>query len=230
MSTREEPSADRLAALALLAEPLRRRLFLTVTSHGEPMGRDAAAEALGIPRSVAAFHLDKLAESGLLEVEYRRPPGRGGPGAGRPAKLYRAAGAEAVFSVPERHYDVAATLLARAAAAAAGSGEPVEGALRTAARAFGREVGSAVAEEGGASLEARLTTVLEGQGYEPRVEAGHVTFDNCPFSRIALEQPELVCAMNREIAAGILEAAGLPPGRARLDPAPGRCCVTIDAG
>ena len=40
-------------------------------------------------RSVAAFHLDKTAEVGLLGVEYRRRDGAGVPGAGTQAKWYR---------------------------------------------------------------------------------------------------------------------------------------------
>jgi predicted ArsR family transcriptional regulator len=57
----------------------------------DPVGRDAVAARVGVGRTLAAFHLDKLAAAGLLTISFARPPGRTGPGAGRPAKLYRRA-------------------------------------------------------------------------------------------------------------------------------------------
>src|SRR5262249_51369723 len=116
-----EPVEDRgtsLSALATLNEPLRGRIYRHVIAQRAPVGRDAVARAVGVAGSVAAFHLDKLAGAGLLEVEFRRPPGRQGPGAGRPAKLYRRAGTEVSLSVPERHYDLVGRLLADAVAMA----------------------------------------------------------------------------------------------------------------
>src|SRR5437879_6303744 len=109
----------RIDALAALNEPLRRRVYRYVIAEGSPMRRDEVAAALGVARSVAAFHLDKLAKVGLLDVEFRRPPGRGGPGAGRPAKLYRRAPGEVSVSLPERHYDLVGRLLADARVMAA---------------------------------------------------------------------------------------------------------------
>src|SRR5580692_468709 len=133
VSARDD-SLSALTALAALAAPLRRRLYLHVTSSDAPVSRDAAAEALGVARSVAAFHLDKLAEVGVLDTEYRRPPGRSGPGAGRPTKYYRRSERELDFSVPERRYDVAAAILARAVADATSASIPVNAALHAAAR------------------------------------------------------------------------------------------------
>src|SRR3954470_16671677 len=112
MASRSFP--DRVAALAALDDPVRKAVFDLVSDSPEPVGRDTAAEALGVTRRIAALHLDRLAEQGLLEYEFRRPPGRGGPAAGRPAKLYRRAGGEVAVSVPERHYDLVGALLAAA--------------------------------------------------------------------------------------------------------------------
>ena len=78
-----------LAAIGSLTDPTRRRLYAFVASPIEPVGRDEAADALGIPRQTAAYHLDRLADEGLVDVEFLRLSGRTGPGAGRPAKLYR---------------------------------------------------------------------------------------------------------------------------------------------
>ena len=76
-----------LDAIALLADPVRRSAYQAVVDAGmEPVGRDEVAAAVGIGRTLAAFHLDKLVEAGLLEASFARRTGRSGPGAGRPAK------------------------------------------------------------------------------------------------------------------------------------------------
>jgi predicted ArsR family transcriptional regulator len=221
------PPFDHLTALAALAEPLRRRLYRYVASGRTAASRDAAAAALGVPRSVAAFHLDKLAEAGLLEVEYRRPPGRSGPGAGRPAKLYRRAAHDVVLSVPERRYEVVASLLAAALEQADERPAPV--ALCDLARDHGRHLGSSPAGARSAKrrrLE-RVSELLSAEGYEPRLERDTLVLDNCPFARIAEEHRDLVCGMNHALVEGVLEAVGLPPDDARLEPDPGRCCVKV---
>lgn len=220
-----------LAALASLNEPLRRRLYRYVAGQDAPVSRDGAAAALDVARSVAAFHLDKLADLGLLEVEYRRPPGRSGPGAGRPAKLYRRAAGEISLSVPERHYDLAARLLARAVEDASDGSISVADALGAAAREEGRTIGGQVdrSEERSSPPIEQVAQLLSEHGYEPQVMDGTMTLANCPFHTLAQEHRELVCGMNHELIKGVVEAAGLPDSTARLDPAPGRCCVTLVA-
>ncbi|MCP9947823.1 helix-turn-helix domain-containing protein [Actinomadura madurae] len=105
-------------AIALLQDPLRRRLYEFVAAQGREVGRNEAAEAAGVARTLAAFHLDKLVDAGLLEAGSRRLTGRSGPGAGRPAKVYRRSAVERDVSVPARDYRTAAGLLAEAAEAA----------------------------------------------------------------------------------------------------------------
>ncbi|MGH9030068.1 MAG: helix-turn-helix transcriptional regulator [Acidimicrobiales bacterium] len=221
----------RMQALGTLAEPLRRRTYEYVAARSEPVNRDTAAAALEVPRSVAAFHLDKLVDASLLDVEYRRPPGRGGPGAGRPAKWYRLAAREVALSVPERHYEVAASLLAQSLAEARGS-DPTRKALARIARRYGRTAASAFGIPAKSSPRQRLKQVsglLEEQGYEPRAVGGELTLENCPFRAVAELTPELVCSMNLDLVQGVLEEVGDPCLSARLDPAPGRCCVTVSA-
>jgi predicted ArsR family transcriptional regulator len=225
MSVRE----DRLAALAALAEPLRRRFYLLVTSSTEPMSRETAAESLGVSRSVAAFHLDKLAEVGVLDVEYRRPTGRGGPGAGRPTKFYRGAKRELGFSVPERRYDLAAAILAQAVSDARERAIPIHEALRVAARDFGRVIGAGLDDASEHEVE-RVLAILTAHGYEPERHDNVIELRNCPFHALAEEHRELVCGMNLDMLEGLLEGAAAPELTARLDPAPGRCCVTVRAG
>ena len=229
MNAREE----RLAALAVLAEPLRRRFYLHVASSTEPVSREAAAESLGVSRSVAAFHLDKLAEAGVLDVEYRRPPGMSGPGAGRPTKFYRRAERELDFSMPERRYDLAAAILAQAVSDARERAIPVDEALRAAARDFGRVIGASLddATDGVSENELeRVLAILTAHGYEPDRHGDVVTLQNCPFHVLADQHRELVCGMNLHMLEGVLEGAAAPDLTARLDPTPGRCCVTMHAG
>ena len=100
------------SVFALLDDPVRRKLYDYVIGQGREVSRSEAAEAAGIQRTLAAFHLDRLVETGLLDATFRRPAGRAGPGAGRPAKLYRRGAGEYQVSVPPRSDRQAAELLA----------------------------------------------------------------------------------------------------------------------
>src|SRR5215212_2859121 len=151
---------DRLGGLV---DPVRRALYRFVAGAGALVSRDEAASAVDVSRSLAAYHLDRLADDGLLEVRYQRRTGRSGPGAGRPAKLYRRAPGEISVSVPPRDYELAARLLA--AAVEAVPEEPVRTALTTVAKATGRAMGGEVRAGRRTVLEA-----LDEQGYEPVTE------------------------------------------------------------
>lgn len=210
-----------LEALASLEDPTRRRLYELVAASREPVTRDQAASALGLDRSLAAYHLDRLVAEGLLTASFARPPGRGGPGAGRPAKRYAPAQEELAVTVPARDYRLVAELLARAAEAD-GSGA-VAAALRDAAVAVGRE---RAAGRSGGGTEA-LLDVLAQQGFAPFRDDGVVRLGNCPFHQLAREHTELVCGMNLALLSGVVEVLA-PAARTRLDPAPDRCCVAID--
>ncbi len=128
-----------LASLSTLDDPVRRRLYEVVIRQTGPVGRDEAAAAAGVGRALAVYHLDKLAESGLLAATYQRPAGRSGPGAGRPAKLYARADREFAVTVPPRSYELAARLLVHAVEAD-DSGRS-RAALGQAARRLGTELG-----------------------------------------------------------------------------------------
>src|ERR671912_258724 len=155
----QRPLADRVAAVSALDQAVSRVLFDHVSRSDPPLGRDKTAEAVGLPRSTAAFHLDRLVDEGLLAVEFRRLTGRTGPGAGRPSKLYTRAAGEVAVTVPERHYDFAGQLLLAAIEEATRTGEPVREALQRTAERAGRALGA-----DGGSLE----QILEEHGFEPR--------------------------------------------------------------
>jgi hypothetical protein len=51
-----------ISAVAALDEPTCRQLYDYVIHQPEPVSRDDAAAALELPRTTAAFHLDRLVE------------------------------------------------------------------------------------------------------------------------------------------------------------------------
>lgn len=222
------PGGQDLASLSSLDDPLRRRLYEVVTSQPGPVSRDEAASAAGIGRALAVYHLDKLVESGLLTASYQRPPGRSGPGAGRPAKMYARSDREFAVTVPPREYELAARLLVQAVEA--DPSDRSRTALAGAARRLGTELGSAfrtAAGEGDAAGR-DVKGVLTQQGYEPCCGAdGVIRLRNCPFHQLAEQHRELVCGMNLALVEGLVEGLGADGWRPALDPQPGQCCVAI---
>ncbi len=225
--------ADQVTGVAALAEPVRRELYLYVVSQLDPVSRDQAAAGVGVARHTAKFHLDKLVEEGLLDTDFRRLTGRQGPGAGRPAKLYRRAAGEVSVSLPERRYDLAGQLMAAAIDEATTAGTPVHQALDRAAASFGAALGEQAgraADPGDVATARRdLCDVLAAHGYEPHLDGDLVTLQNCPFHALAREHTALVCGMNLALVAAA--AARLDDRLApRLEPADGRCCVVVASG
>jgi predicted ArsR family transcriptional regulator len=220
----DEFAAD-VAGIAALSEPVRRTLYRYVVTQDRPVSRDDAAAGVGVPHHVAKFNLDKLVADGLLDVEYRRPPGRTGPGAGRPAKLYRRAARDIAVSLPERHYDLAGEVLAEAITMATRNDVPVSEALHTVARQTGNRMGETAGP--GADPGQAVAEVLARQGYEPRRAADGIVLANCPFHSLAQQHTDLVCGMNLDIIDGLLDRIGHDGRTARLEPSAGRCCVTI---
>jgi len=216
-----------LDALAALGDRTRRQLYEFVVESVRPVGRDEAAEAAQIDRSLAAYHLDKLVERGLLEASYGRPPGRAGPGAGRPAKLYRRTRREFVLRAPARDYRLLAELLVRAADE---SNPEVKTAIEEAARELGYNLGDA-ARRSGADNQDALQALLRARGYEPvETEPGLLRLRNCPFEAVAGRYPAIVCGLNLALIEGMLAGLGTDPTSAMLAPQDGVCCVAIRTG
>jgi predicted ArsR family transcriptional regulator len=223
---------QQLTGLAGLGDPVRRALYRHVAARGVPVSRDDAAQAAGISRPLAAYHLDKLVDDGLLEARYQRRSGRRGPGAGRPAKHYVRAGRQIELSLPARDYAALAELLARAVEADPSGA--AEAALQSAAATLGAEVGAEAARhaEPDGDPDQALTAVrraLDARGYEPYEDPdGTIRLRNCPFDRIAARHRDLVCGANHAMLQALSDRlGGDPPVRALLDPQPGRCCVKL---
>lgn len=231
--TKKLPVDNPIDAVAALAEPTRRALYDLVVADGEAVGRDDAVEVLGISRELAAFHLDRLVEAGLLQAEYRRRSGRTGPGAGRPAKLYRRTDRQVEISFPARRYDRAADLMATAMEMLPGTG--ASDALSAVARERGIAVGVNARQQAGRRLgHARtlggVVEVLRTAGYEPWLDApGTVCLRNCPYDELAAEHRDLTCGMNLAWAEGVVDGLGASEVRVELDPEPGRCCLIFHA-
>jgi predicted ArsR family transcriptional regulator len=217
----DEPQAGALAAVAALDEPTRRRLYEYVVRRPEPVSRDDVAAALGVPRATVAFHLDRLVDERLLAVGHERRTGRSGPGAGRPAKLYRRSDRQVSVSLPERQYELAGQLLASAVEEADETGGSPREILGRRARERGAELTAGAPDIVGA---------LEEHGFEPRAEGDAVLLGNCPFHQLARTHTRLVCEMNLGLVEGMLAGTGECGLRARLDPQPGFCCVRLAPG
>jgi predicted ArsR family transcriptional regulator len=206
-------SSDDLDTVAALHDPVRRAVYDYVASQGHEVGRNETAEAVGVQRTLAAFHLDKLVEAGLLESSFRRLTEKTGPGSGRPAKIYRRAPGEWQVSVPARDYRTLALVLAEAVDLFGGEERAEEAA---------RRAGGRLAERG-----EDLGEVLRRRGYEPYEEGSRLRLRNCPFHLLTEEHPLLVCSMNLELCRGLLDGLGEDASRARLDARPGECCVSF---
>jgi predicted ArsR family transcriptional regulator len=224
----DQGDAD-MQAVAGLADPVRARLYQAAAKSGRPIDRDEAASAAGIGRPLAAYHLDKLVELGLLIASYRRPAGRIGPGAGRPAKVYSQSGREFAVSVPPREYELAARLLA--AAVDSDTGGTSRAMLLDTAREFGNDLGVRARshDRAAAGTGPAVETVLRQYGFDPcTVEDGSVELHNCPFHQLVASHQTLVCGMNLALMQGLVSGLGEPGMHPQLDPKQGRCCVVIE--
>ncbi|MFI0422724.1 helix-turn-helix transcriptional regulator [Spongiactinospora sp. 9N601] len=202
-----------LQAIALLQDEVRRALYDFVAGAGRDVGREEAARATGVQRTLAAFHLDKLVEGGLLEAGFARLGGRAaGPGGGRPAKVYRRSAVAREVSVPPRDYRTLALVLAEVVDELGGE---------RAAEAAARRAGVRLAGHG------PLERALRDHGYAPYDDGGRIRLRNCPFHVLSEERPLLVCTMNLALCQGLLEGLGDRETVARSDPAPGECCVSF---
>ncbi|MFE4197779.1 helix-turn-helix transcriptional regulator [Paenarthrobacter sp. NPDC056912] len=218
MSTPGLPWLQRISAIASLDDANRRSLYAYIRGADDAVGRDEAASSVGIPRSTASFHLDRLVRDGLLDIEFRKASDKAGPGSGRPAKLYKPALNEVDASVPERRYDLAGDLMATAISRSFAGDVPVRQALLEVAGSKGKQLGR----------PGDLPGVLADLGYEPSADgSGGYSLLNCPFHRLSREHEAVVCAMNGAFLRGVATASGLAPEVVLADPGTGHCCARL---
>jgi predicted ArsR family transcriptional regulator len=204
---------DRWAVVAALSDPSRRALYDYVRRQDHPVHREEAAEATSMSRGLAAFHLDKLVDAGLLAARYEAPPDRP-RGRGRAPKVYAPVGDGVSVTIPERRYELIADILAEAAAQHDVAAEV--------ARRHGCRLGESQRGAAGGIVE-----VLTGLGFEPRRHADAVLLHNCPFHALAVRHTALVCGLNLAFVAGILDGLGETGTDAVLAPRAAACCVEL---
>lgn len=206
---------DRWSAVATLVDASRRALYDYVRRQDHPVGREEAAEATAMSRSLAAFHLDKLVDAGLLSARYEAPAGQP-RGRGRAPKVYEVAGDGLAVTIPARDYELIADILAEAVT---DDHTPARDAATRVARRRGHELGASMRGVG-------VVDALAGLGFEPHTQPGVVRLHNCPFHALAVRHTELVCGVNLGFVAGLLDGLEVA-AEARLAPRPGACCVEL---
>jgi predicted ArsR family transcriptional regulator len=204
--------------LKALTDTSRRALYDYVRRQPHPVSRDDAAEATGMTRGLAAFHLDKLVDVGLLAARYEAPRQRP-RGRGRTPKVYQLNGDGVAFTLPARRYELIADILAEAMSS------PTQPPTAVAAEVAYRR-GLEFATAAGAPT-ADLTDVLEHLGFEPQPGTEAILLHNCPFHALATRYTALVCGLNQALVSGVIRGCGSARAEARLVPRPGACCVEI---
>jgi predicted ArsR family transcriptional regulator len=218
-------------AVAALEDPSRRELYWFIRASAQPVTREQAAAAIGISRKLAAFHLDKLVDAGLLVADYDRAART--RTRGRAPKAYRPADVQVSISIPERQPAALAELLIDAVLTA-GPDETAREAVLRIAEEHGRTLGDgarAAARPGRLGAERALTLAegtLRSRGYEPfRASPTCVRMRNCPFEPLAHQATDLVCGMNQRLMTGLLDGLQAHGVRAALAPRSGACCVEL---
>jgi predicted ArsR family transcriptional regulator len=225
-------SGTAIRAVAALADSLRQDLYQHIRAARTPVTREEAAAAVGISRKLAAFHLDKLVEAGLLRARYAAGPA-GQRKVGRRPKLYEPADVDIAVSLPERQHDLLAGILVDAVREER-AGQPArESALRV-AHERGRAVAAAERERlhtGRLGAERALSlseTLLNRHGYlADRISADCLSLRNCPFHPVVEQDPDLVCGINHAFLDGMLAGLEVSSVQAVLKPRPGECCVQL---
>ncbi|GGW13597.1 ArsR family transcriptional regulator [Streptomyces capoamus] len=232
-----DPTAQANAAdsaidsVSVLSEDSRRRMFAFIRRAGRAVTRDEAAASVGISRKLAAFHLDKLVDAGLLRARYETPGGI--RKVGRQPKVYEPTDAQITVSIPDRRHELLADLLLDAVLTEGTDENAAQAAVRTAEQR-GRQLGEAARKQtrpGRLGPERGLTTcesLLDEYGYEPvRETPTQLRLRNCPFHPLAAKAPELVCGMNHAFLSGYLHGLEVNGVQAVLAPEPGECCVRL---
>jgi predicted ArsR family transcriptional regulator len=221
-------------SVSVLSEDSRRRMFAFIRRARRAVTRDEAAASVGISRKLAAFHLDKLVDAGLLRARYETPGGT--RKVGRQPKVYEPTDAQITVNIPDRRHELLADLLLDAVLTERAGENATQAAMR-AAEQRGRRVGEAARHEtrpGRLGAERGLTVcerLLDGYGYEPvRETPTRLRLRNCPFHPLAAKAPDLVCGMNHAFLSGCLEGLEVNGVQAVLAPEPGECCVRLGSG
>ena len=185
----------------------RRKIYLFLRAHPGATATDLAAHC-EVHANVVRHHLERLTEGGYVTFDNVRRTT-----VGRPAKGYRVVDASAVLDGPVRRDAMLVALLERAL------GHLGPEAAEALAHDVGHEYGRTLVETCGSQDSAKsvreamasIAGLLTAHGFAARADldeaAPSVTSGNCPFGAAAPEHPVL-CAMDRGLITGMLEALG----------------------
>jgi predicted ArsR family transcriptional regulator len=205
----EEFTATVAAVTSAFGDQTRREIYLFAREAIDGVTAAEIAGRFALHPNVARHHLEKLTSGGYLSAAIAKERGAGRP-AGRPSKRYRATDGDEVLSLPLRHDDVLAGLLARALDAL--GPEHAE----TLADQVGYEYGLALAErmEPGAGHRSARTAIaavadaLTAHGFAAHAETDgnelSIVSECCPFGETAQRYPHVVCALDRGMIRGML--------------------------
>jgi len=225
VSTQASDPRAVLGAVGVLGDESRWKLFSFVRRARRAVTREEAAERVGISRKLAAFHLDKLVDAGLLRAHYE-----GVGRVGRAPKVYEPSDVDVQVSIPARQYDLLADILIDAVLS-----EDPRGSAEGIATERGREIGTAEREgerPGRLGTERALTMtcrLLSRHGFEPlRDTPTTVRMRDCPFHPLAAKARDLVCGINRAFLEGVIDGLEARTVEAVLAPGgAGGCCVEL---
>lgn len=227
----ELPPDPAIKAVAALSDDTRRGMYVYIRAARHPVTRDEAAASVGISRKLAAFHLDKLVDAGLLRAHFESNGGL--RKVGRAPKVYEPSNTDIAVTIPQRQHDVLADILIDAVLTEATDENARDAALRVAGER-GENMGAeerAQASPGRLGAERALTltqAMLAKHGFEPTRETPTcVRLRNCPFHPLAVKAPDLVCGINHTFLRGVLAGLDATSVRAVLAPRSGECCVEL---
>jgi predicted ArsR family transcriptional regulator len=191
--------------LDAIGDPDLRETLLAVRRRPRAASIGEVAEATGVHRNVARRRLERLTAAGLLTAGFERPPGRSGPGAGRPAKVYSAAPETTAIEFPERRYAELVGLLVDAV--------PADRLTDVGAR-FGSALAAAAgvepARDRRAGLE-RLCSAMGALGFQARLaalegERAEIVTPTCPLRPLVVASPA-VADVDHALWRGLVAAA-----------------------
>jgi predicted ArsR family transcriptional regulator len=202
----ERPTAplDRLAAAG---DPQLRRVLLYARGRRDPFTAGEVALVLGVHRNVARSRLDRLAVAGFLTVTLERLGGQRGPGAGRPAKVYRVAPELEGLEFPDRRLaELIGLLLGKI---------PARGrarALREAGEEFGRNLGVRASLKPSGNVRTgleRVCNALGTLGFHASVQSlegdtAILESATCPLRPLVVSRPD-ADGIDQGMWAGLVE-------------------------
>lgn len=201
-------ATSRLEVLKTLGDNTRYAIYLELVRSPRPLATADIAETLGLHPNTVRPHLERMRELGLLEVSIQVRTG-----VGRPQHLYALAADAPSLGLEPPSYPLLARMLVQMAARSGLSADDAASAGHAQGIADASDYADAAS-----CLEA-IVAYSATLGFDPEVYADGddpdgepdtavVAFAHCPFRELAVDHPEIVCALHRGMAEGLVAAVG----------------------